>query len=130
MKKIFIFMLFLIAVFNLTAQHLVSSEHSVNTDYLQKSRKQCRTGLILFGGGTALFAGGLVVMQHSNDKGASGIPFLLGGMAMGVSSIPFFTSSAINKHKAKLSVSKEALIINPGTKNNIYQASIALKINL
>ena len=126
MRKFIICFLFATAN-NLHAQQLTNKEPQINKDYFKKSKNQKRTGWILLGGGATIFTGGAIAMQHSNSKGGNEVPFILGGMAMAVSSAPFLISSAVNKHKARLELRKQSVLITP---NNINQTSVSLKIDL
>lgn len=66
-------------------------------DYLQKSKHQRNTALILAGGGLVLEIAGVIAYQSGNAS-----LFLLGaGLVSQIVSIPFFVSAAINKTKSK-----------------------------
>src|SRR5258705_11482225 len=127
MKSQIILFLLMLSVSSVTAQQMVNTMQKVNKDYLKKSKKEKRTAWILLAGGTASFTGGLIAMNHTQSKGGNEFPFVLGGLMATISSVPFFISSAVNKHKARLELHKQAIIIKPGI-NNIYQTSVSLKI--
>ncbi len=99
------------------AQQSAPKQALMQTDYLQKSKKQKKTALIFLGGGAALIVTSLVIPQgeptgyqidpisggfyegHKND-GIRGAFILAGGLSM-LGSIPFFIASAKNKRKAR-----------------------------
>ena len=116
--------------FNSYSQQLKNKEQKLPADYPEKSKRQKTTGFILLGSGAAVFTGGAIAMQHSQSKGENEFPFMVGGLAMAISSIPFFISSASNKHKAKLYLRKEALMLTPNIKTGQDLNSIGIKIDL
>jgi len=121
----------MIFVFNSKSQRVKNVEYKFTSEnYLVKSKKQLKTGFILLGGGAIMFAGGIYALEHSTDKSGYGFLFIFGGMGMAATSIPFFISSASNKHKAKLYMNKEALMITPEIKSGLTYNSIGVKINL
>lgn len=66
-------------------------------DYLQKSKNQKTTGLILAGGGVVLEIAGIIAYQYGNAS-----IFLFGtGLLSQVASIPFLISARVNKKRAK-----------------------------
>lgn len=71
-------------------------------DYLQKSKNQKKTGWILLGGGAAMAVVGAIIFEESDDWSSidTGGFMMLGGAAAGLTSIPFFISSAKNANKA------------------------------
>ena len=129
MKKYFVILLLMVFAFNASSQQLKNKEQKTSIDYLKKGKKQKTTGFILLGGGVAMFTGGAIAMEHSQSKGENEFPFVVGGLAMTLTSIPFFISSASNKHKAKIYMKKEALLLAPGIKTGIVYNSIEMKIN-
>lgn len=130
MKKQIIVLLLIFSARSITAQQIITTTQKVNKDYLKKSKKEKRTGGILLAGGIASFTGGVIAMNHTQSKGENEFPFVLGGLMATISSVPFFISSTVNKHKAKLELGKQAILTIPGTNNNIYQTSVSLKIAL
>ena len=130
MKKYFSILLLLAIGFNSFGQQIKNQEQKLPADYLEKSKRQKTTGFILLGSGAAVFTGGAIAMQHSQSKGENELPFLVGGLAMSIASIPFFISSAGNKHKAKLYLRKVALILTPDVKVGPDYNSIGIKIDL
>ena len=117
MKKI-IFGTILIAFAAVSfAQQSAPKQTLIQTDYLQKSKKQKKTAMIFLGGGAALIVASLVIPQgeptgfqidpitggfyegHKNDgiKGALGLT----GVVSMLGSIPFFIASGKNKRKAR-----------------------------
>jgi hypothetical protein len=130
MKKYFCILLLTVVAFNTYCQQLKEKEHKLPADYLKKSKKQKTTGFMLLGGGVAMFTGGVIAMEHTQSKGENEFPFVVGGLAMSVASIPFFISSASNKHKAKLYMRKDALMLNLNLKTGVVYNSIGVKIDL
>lgn len=115
MKKIIISSVlfgFAVATF---CQQTVQKHILSKTDYLQKSKKQKKTGWILVASGAALLTAGIVIPKgeltgeisypcfcedvHENDniKAALGLV----GVVSGLASIPFFIASSKNKRRAK-----------------------------
>jgi hypothetical protein len=130
MKKNLIILTLLFFVFNSQSQQVKNIEYKFSDqDYLKKSKKQKTTGFILLGGGTALFTGGVLAMQNSKSKGGNEVPFVMGGMAMVTTSIPFFIASLSSKHKAKLYMNKESIMISPQIKSGVTYNSIGMKIS-
>ena len=66
-------------------------------DYLQKSKQQKKTALILAGGGLILELAG-VLTYH---QGPASLGLFGAGLLSQVVSIPFFISAGVNKHKSK-----------------------------
>lgn len=130
MKKYFGILLLMVTGFNSFSQQLKNKEQKLPVDYLEKSKKQKTAGFILLGSGAAVFTGGVVAMQHSESKGENEFPFMVGGLAMSIVSIPFFISSASNKHKAKLYMRMEALMLTPNMKTGQDINSIGIRIFL
>ena len=131
MKKYSAILLLMVFVFNICGQQVKVAEQRSEVDYLKKSRKARNTGLILLGGGAAMFLGGAYLTEHGcSCKDPTGILLMLGGTTMAAVSIPFFISSAGNKRKAKLYMNKEALILAPKIKTGIVHHSIGVKIDL
>jgi len=130
MKKYFSILLLMVIGFNSFSQQLKNKEQKLPADYLEKSKRQKTTGFILLSSGVAVFTGGAIAMQHSQSKGENEFPFLVGGLAMSVASIPFFIASFSNKHKANIYMRKEALMIDPGFRSNIVIRSIGMTISL
>jgi hypothetical protein len=75
----------------------------VNTDYLQKSKRQKSAAFTLLGGGSALIITGLLIGNNKNssfgDAAAGGILGGLGVVSV-IGSIPLFNASGRNKRKA------------------------------
>lgn len=98
--------------------------------YLDKSKAQKTTALILVGSGVVLEVAGIIAYQHGNA-----VIFLLGaGLLSQVASIPFFISSAINKSRSR----KASLAFELDDFPNIHSSvksfraipSISFKLNL
>src|SRR5690349_12324383 len=126
MKNIIVSMLLVVTAFNMQAQQIVSQQQKPEANYLKKSKKQLRTGLILLGSGAAFITGGSIAMNHSESKGENELPFIVGGLALTLSSFPFIISSATNKHKAKLELRRQTVTAGPSI--NSWQTSVSLKI--
>jgi hypothetical protein len=86
-----------------------ASARILKEDYLQKSKRQKTTGLVLLGIGAAFTITGVVIINNNNDNvldpdqlagaGAGAGVFLIGAVST-IVSIPFLISSASNKKKA------------------------------
>ena len=102
MKTISIFLVILF----ISVQSFGQNSSLSKEDYLQKSKNQKKTGWILLGGGTAIAVVGSISLSNqdfwsSDDSGYDTAAILvLGGLATGLVSIPFFISSAKNARKA------------------------------
>ena len=86
----------------------------IQTDYLQKSKKQKTTGFILLGGGAALAIVGTaigvssvddelvsnIIDGESDETYTAGGIMLITGLAAMVGSVPFFIASSRNNKKA------------------------------
>lgn len=129
MKKIFIILVMALIAFYGRSQTEVNLKFP-STDYLKKSKNQRNTGLILLGGGATCVAVGTFVQGHATHKNATGLAIILGGMGTALASLPFFISSAVTKHKVKISMKREALMITPQHQSNISYNSISLRLNL
>ena len=79
------------------SQQTSSTSTFTKVDYLQKSKNQKKTGLILGGGGLVLEIAGIIAYQYGNAS------FLLFGTGLlsQIASIPFLISSRVNKKRAR-----------------------------
>ena len=117
----------------LGALHVLGQATFTKEDYLQKSKNQKKTGLILLGGGTLMAVIGAVSFNNSyassdnNTTDASGFLFL-GGLAADFISIPFFISSSNNAQKAATLSFKNQPVENFA--NQQFQPTITLSIKL
>src|SRR5262245_34629306 len=103
MKKIFAFAIFLTIAINSFCQQTDSSRSIAKTDYLQKSKNQKTTAIIMAAGGVALVTTGAILASDqsiSSPEFGSGVGLFAVGIAATVASIPFFISSAKNKGRA------------------------------
>ena len=116
MKKIILVALTVIFSAATFGQQVNPSPGLAKNDYLQKSKKQKKTGTILLVGGAAVVLTG-VLIPKGDEKGTSytygivpttdyendGIKAALGltGIAAMLGSIPFFIASGKNKRKAQ-----------------------------
>jgi len=130
MKKIFVVIMVTMIVARSGAQRTEVSIQKPYVDYLKKSEIQKSTAFVLLGSGAAMFTGGVIGMQHSQSKGEIETKFMLGGLVSGLASIPFFNSARINKHKAKIYMKHDALMITPNYDSNISYNSIGFRINI
>jgi len=96
MKKILSVILSILVYTSAFCQQSSPQTQFTKQDYLQKSKKQVKTGLILLGGGTALFVSGIIAYQ----KGPGGLILMGLGLLSDASSVPFFVASTLNKSKA------------------------------
>lgn len=130
MKRSLIILTLMFFVFNLKSQQIENVSYKFSSeDYLKKSKKQRTTGFVLLGGGVATFTGAAIAMRHSTSKGGREVPFILAGLTMATASIPFFIASLSSKHKAKIYMNKEVLMISPEIQNGFTYNSIGMKIN-
>jgi hypothetical protein len=109
--------------------------------YMQKSKNQLRTGLILLGSGVVLNGIAIATFPDSYDpffgtnssktesqaNVAVGL-FIVGSAAL-ISSIPVLISSAVNKHKARLLVNSERVELSPQIKTSEWQLKTGIAIN-
>lgn len=110
-------------------------------DYLQKSRKQKITALVIAGVGSDMIlvggaiglddVGGIMDAGDKNNSNLSGI-LIYGGIAIAAVSVPFFISSNKNKKKAaRLSIQPQAGIsIKNGTLVDRTVPSLNLRMKL
>ncbi|WP_340112553.1 hypothetical protein [Maribellus mangrovi] len=120
MKKAFCLITFLIIVSTLYSQ---TTSGQFTTDYyLQKSKKQYKTGGILLGVGTTMAVVGAIGFDKNfvmfekggNETKADVYGFImLAGLIMDIVSIPILISSAVNKKKALSLVINNQLIYDP-----------------
>ena len=76
---------------------------SVQTGYLQKSKRQKSAAFSLLGGGSALIITGLLIGNNKNSSfGDAAAGVIVGGIGFlsAIGSIPLFIASAKNKRKA------------------------------
>lgn len=79
------------------SQQTSATSTFTKVDYLQKSKNQKKTGLILAGGGVVLEIAGIIAYQYGNSS-----IFLFGtGLLSQIASIPFLISARVNKKRAK-----------------------------
>lgn len=130
MKKIVIILIVISNAFNSNGQQTAGKIEKLDTDYLKKSKKQRNAGLILSGSGVTIFATGCILMQHSQSKGENEFPLLLGGLVMTTAAILFLISAGVNKHKAKVYMKREAIMITPGHATGIASTSTSIILRL
>ncbi len=104
--KIIIFFttLLLFSVASFSQQTTTATQSLTKTDYLQKSKNQKTTALILLGIGTAaIITGILIESPHrgtGNTQSFSGGLIEVGGIICVLTSIPYFLSSSKNKKRS------------------------------
>ena len=130
MRKIIIVLMVALISLRSGAQQTEISIQKLNVDYLKKSKKQRNTGLILLGSGVTMFTVGTIAMQHSQSKGENEFPFVISGLAATIASVPFFISAIVKKHKANISMKREAFMITPNHSSNLVYNSIRFRLNL
>ena len=112
------------------SQQTSTTSTFTKVDYLQKSKNQKKTGLILAGGGVVLEIAGIISYQYSS------VSLLLFGTGLlsQVASIPFFISAGVNKRRSKQASVSFRLENIPGTQSVRMPLrstpGIALRINL
>jgi uncharacterized membrane protein YfcA len=132
MKKLIAFLLLL----TISACSFSQSTHPITsqtkTDYLQKSKLQKKTGLILLLGGTGCaLVGSVVVTIIAKSLAAGAITMAVGLIAI-PTSIPFLVAASRNKKKA-LSLSFKNETAPQLQKNSFINRSVpslSLKISL
>ena len=145
MKKIIISFTLLGFVTTSFGQQTVQKKPMTQTDYLQKSKKQKKTGLILLAGGAGLIITSLVIPQgelvydgicigtycsdkYKNDGLVSGI-FIAGGLTA-LTSIPFFIASSKNKKRAASVSFKNQTVPQLQKGSFVYKAIPALSFKI
>ena len=95
MKKILLLSLAVLVHVSGITQQISPQSQLTKQDFLYKSKKQLKTGLILLGGGTTLIVAGIITYQKGPGS------FILAGLGLlaDVSSLPFFVASARNRRK-------------------------------
>lgn len=115
MKKIMGFLILFLPVITAFSQNnnenmlprIKLTHESPENLYLQKSKNQKTTGLILLAGGTAMVIGGLIAFDKNWDRSGSYAAtdisgfIAVGGIVADLVSIPFLISAHKNKKKAK-----------------------------
>lgn len=108
----------------------------LNEEYLERSKRQKRTALILLGTGVALIGTGIAI-AYANDDDAikAGVSLVLisgPGLITSLISIPFFIASARSKRKAEEISSSIELLQSPlAMQNGIgYRTYPGLKLKL
>ena len=134
--KRFIFSLILLPLALATYCQPAPATPLTKEDYLQKSKNQKKTGLILLiGGSTMAIIGGIVFANSdflsSDDPSTDAGGYLfIGGLTLDLVSIPFFISSSNNARKAaSIGFSNQRLLL-PQQNQSIakMQPSLTLRI--
>lgn len=130
MKKILLLIIAVLMYVSGISQQISPQPQVTKQDYLQKSKKQFRTGLILLGGGTTLIVAGILTYQ----KGAASLVLAGLGLLADASSLPFFIASASNKKKANriainFNYQKANYLLNSGFANINYPV-LSFKVSL
>jgi hypothetical protein len=148
MKKAIILSLFVVFATATFCQQTTQKHSLTKTDYLQKSKKQKKVGLILIATGAVLFTVSVVVPKgeltdelsypclckdnYKNDdiKAALG----LAGVVTALGSIPFFIASGKNKRRANNASAFFRLQKIPVYQNAVFNSrsvpAIGIKIGL
>lgn len=101
--------LFLVTAMLMVGQPLFCQQkEGTYSYYMQKSKRQKTTGIILFAGGTALVITGIVLGSNNTDASDldqgpnfdEGMWLVIPGVALELASIPLFISAANNRRKA------------------------------
>ena len=106
-----------------------SQQTTPTRDYLQKSKSQKITALILAGGGLILEISGAIAYKYGN----SSIILFGAGLISQVVSIPFFIASGVNKRKARKASLSFKFENTPNTQRSVSFRStpgISLKLEL
>ena len=142
-------LLFVLATTSFAQQLSVSKHVLTKTDYLQKSKRQNKTGLVFLTAGAGLIITSVVIpkgelvedngcigpycdTKYKNDGLKSGF-FIAGGVSA-LGSIPFFIASGKNKKKANaasafLDIQKIPVLQQMGISNHSIPV-LGLKISL
>lgn len=147
MKKTITIALLLMLAGHSFAQQTNPKEQFTKQDYLQKSKSERTTALILLGTGTAAFFGGMAIYSKALDKAAekpygtflsfgnadpTGAIICFLGSVTAIVSIPVFISSSKHKRMGlSLSLTNEKIssIAKANLKNNYFPA-VAVKLAL
>jgi hypothetical protein len=112
------------------------ASHVMDDYYLQKSKGQKKTALIILGSGLGIAAlGGLVYLEENSGEGFyfdfTGAWIAIGGGCVSLFSIPFFISSGVNARKAAtLTLNDQSIFIpqlNTSARTNVPSASLRIK---
>ncbi|MEL1241970.1 hypothetical protein [Flavobacterium flavipallidum] len=138
MKTVLLYMLTLLFVTNIFSQ--TQNPSFTKENYLEKSKKQKRTGWIILGTGLGLGAvGGLVQLRNSNttsygsgfDFDFTGVYIAIGGGVVALASIPCFISAAKNKKMAlSITMNQQNILLPINNEFVIKHPSLSLKIEL
>jgi hypothetical protein len=132
MKTLLLFTSILLLTTNLLAQNTTVIPNSKEF-YLEKSKKQNKTGWFLFGTGIVLSTVGIIGFSNSDfldsnsETDAYGF-MILGGAIAGLSSIPVFIGSANNARRAASLTFNADLFPKQNALVQNYQPVIGIKI--
>jgi hypothetical protein len=132
MKTLLLFTAFMLLTTHLWAQNTTVVPNSKEF-YLEKSKKQNKTGWFLFGTGIALSTVGIIGFSNSDfldsnsETDAYGF-MILGGAIAGLSSIPVFIGSANNARRAASLTFNADLFPKQNAMVKNYQPIIGIKI--
>ena len=134
MKKIILFIMFLLSIIKSFSQTPRSSAHSKEY-YLQKSKNQKTVAWILLGVGTTSMVVGLIEGSKAPDNLdnlTKGVAPTLIGLGVDLASIPFFISASKNKKIASYVAINNQQFFFPqkGSLCLKMQPTISLKIDL
>ena len=140
----FLFLALLVSNFFLSKPSLSQSNEfsKFSHSYLEKSKRQKKTGWILLGSGLTSFVVGTIIVGenvpdndpyciYSNCGGNGGAVMMAVGAAASVTSIPFFIASGKNRRRAaELSVVPGSIRVPYFTMNNRKYAALKLNVVL
>lgn len=134
----------ILLLISLLSTMIVAAQVNNTRDYyLTKSRNQKTMAWILAGSGVGLAVAGVIVGNNNNNKNDPneldfgpnfdvGLWLLGGGIAAGLTSIPFFLSAEKNAHRAaSIGFSNQKIVLPQGSALTIkMQPTVSLRIAL
>ena len=99
MKQLTILILLIFSAINSPSQPKTTASALINTDYLQKSKRQKTAAFIMLGGGMAVLLTGVIIEATNWDSNVGNVLAAVGALSE-VGSIALFIASAKNKKKA------------------------------
>jgi hypothetical protein len=137
MKKHLLLSLLFALSMNSFCQQRETAPTLTKQDYLQKSKKQKTTAWILLAGGTTVGFIGLTKFNFagSEDPEFSNTPatvMFFSGIAVAITSIPFFNASKKNKRRAAAISIKNQFVPNIQSSGLVYKPTpcLVMRVNL